>query len=344
MKKTLLLVSLISAGFGQAQSLTQANEPAIGENSTMFLCDSFATNYSGVTGNGVTWDYSQLFGYTGQTKIVEVVDATTTPDYASFPGSTKAYQIGNTIVTYFNSTASERISQGFKFYEASLGDVYATFENDPLTMVSYPFALGSSLTDAFDGTMDFTFQMTPINEALTGNVYAWIDGQGTLKFPMGIDVANVIRYRSIDTSITVLPIVGNVELIREQYEYYDLASQNLPIFLHSTITLQQAGAAVPTATVSMVLSRYTPEEWAGIDESKNAQIGVYPNPVNDKLTIKHQLNSDASGTITDLSGKVILTFDLTSGNNIDVSALSAGHYLLQINDQGAAYVQKFVKQ
>lgn len=343
MKKKLLFVTLLISGMVNAQSLTQANEPSIGSNQSMFLLDSLADNYSGTTGTGVTWDYSNVFGYYGQDKTVSVVDAATTADYSNFPGSAKAYEIGNTVVTYFNSDATHRYSQGFKFYEATVGDVFATFENDSLNMVEYPFSYGSSLTDTYAGTMDFTFNSMPVNEALSGNAYAWIDGTGTMLFPMGVTVNNVMRYKSIDTSSTILPIVGAVEIIREQYEYYDLASQDLPIFIHVTITMQQP-SALPLAEISLVLSLYTPDTWAGIEEESASSFNMFPNPTNDLLNIQTTSQESAEAVIIDQAGRTLKEVELSALTTVDVSDLNAGVYFIQVTADGSVTTKQFIKQ
>lgn len=343
MKKTLLILIVLSTTQVFSQSMTQANEPAIGESSTMYLCDSNVVNYAGLTGSGVTWDYSQLAGYQGQTKVVEVLDATTTPDYASFPGSVKAYGVGNTIITYFSSTATERTSQGFKFIEPNLGDVLATFENNAMTQVNYPFAYGNSLTDVYDGTIDFVFNSIPVNENLSGDVYAVVDGVGTLKFPMGVDVNNVLRYRSVDTSLTTLPIFGNIELIREQYEYYDYSAQNLPIFIHSTITMQQPASGTPIQKVSLVLSLYPTSEFVGLTEKEAKVLSLSPNPANEEFSITG-VDELFRVELFDAQGRLVLSADASSGNPINISTLEAGSYIVKIATSMGLSTEQLVKK
>ncbi|MFT6982162.1 MAG: hypothetical protein ACJAUD_000929, partial [Crocinitomicaceae bacterium] len=65
MKKILLSTFLFASVTVNAQ-MTSANEPAIGETSNMFLCDSFTVNLDAVSGVGVTWDYTSVVGYPGE--------------------------------------------------------------------------------------------------------------------------------------------------------------------------------------------------------------------------------------------------------------------------------------
>ena len=126
MKKILLFATLLSgAAFGQ---MTQANEPAIGTSATMFLCDSNVTNYESMTGSGVNWDYSDINGVFGITKTIDVLDATLTAEADSFPGSTYAINVGGALISYYSSTSTQRVSQGFLYIEPSSPDpIYAMF-------------------------------------------------------------------------------------------------------------------------------------------------------------------------------------------------------------------------
>lgn len=340
MNKKLLFAFMLASTAVGAQTLTQANEPAIGETSSMFLVDSFAPNYSGTTGAGVTWDYSDLIGYTGQTRMVEVFDAALTTDAASYPTSTVAIKVGPTIMNYFNSTATERVSQGFIFNEVTLGDVVVTFDIDEQVMMTYPFGLGNSVTDPYDGNVTYNLGF-PTTEPLNGTAYAWQDGNGTMLFPFGVSVSNVLRYKSIDTSY-FNSLLGNIEIIREQFEYYDHASQNLPIFIHSTITVQQVGGGAPLGVVSLVLSKYVTEEFAAVEE-KTMNFDMYPNPVENDLHISGDFDNTATGTIYDHTGRKIKSFTM-SQSKVSVEDLTSGMYIITIENNGTVATQQFVKK
>lgn len=342
MKKPLLITSLLLSSVSLAQ-LNQSNEPAIGESTSMFLCDSFATNYANVTGPAVTWDYSDLASYSGETRTVEVVDPSTTLYAGTFSSSTKAIQLGDNITTYFNSDANGRYSQGFLFVEPNLGDVVSTFENDELIQMTYPFDYASTLNDSYSGTIEYNV-LGPTTGALAGNASITIDGEGTLSLPLGVDLANVIRLKSIDTALTNEPfLLGDIEVIREQYEYYDLADQNLPVFIHSSITIQQIGASTPLASSSIVLSKYATENFVGLNDLSNKTVVVYPSPANETITISGIELNGAKVTVFDQAGKTVLQTTNISGNVLNVSSLNEGIYLLSIEINGERSLTKFVK-
>jgi len=195
MKKTLLLATLISSySFAQTVIMDQSNEPAIGDLKTMYTCDSLTDPLESTTGNGVTWDYTQLVGLNGTRNLI-VIDPATSPYSSIYTNSTKGYNIEGSLTNFYNSTSTERQSQGFIFEEPSFGTVIAHFDVNEQKTVSYPFANGDSFTDNFSGNLSFTFNGLAQNPSCTGRSYASIDGQGTLLLPSSTTIQNVIRYK-----------------------------------------------------------------------------------------------------------------------------------------------------
>lgn len=344
MKRILLVATLATSFTGLAQSLTQANEPAIGETQPMYLCDSFATNYENITGAGVTWDYSTLEKYPNVIRTVTIEDATLTPNASQFPTSTKTIQVENSLTTYFNSTATERVSQGFVFNEPSFGEVVALFDTDEETLVEYPFSNGSSLTDTYAGTLYFEFNGIPQSPAASGIGYAWIDGQGTLELPDGSTVTDAIRYKLIDTSLTNIQLFGDLEIVRVQYEYYDIANANLPVLTHSRLLIQQPGGGLPLADNTIILSAAEPTNSVGLFSNNLIEFETYPNPTSGNVTLKGEFDSDAIAQVFDQSGRLLLTQKAINGSSIDLSNFNTGMYLLKITSNGVSGTKSIVKQ
>jgi hypothetical protein len=341
MKKPLLFTFLLAATVSQAQ-MTAANEPAIGESETLFVVDSFATNYANVTGTGVTWDYSTIAGYNGTTQDVEVLDPATDTYAADFPGATKLLSVG-TINSFFSSTASERTSQGFYYTEATLGDVLVTYETDPATLCTYPFAYGgATVNDAYAGSLDMNFNGFPVNETITGTTNAMIDGEGTLLFTGGNSATNVLRYHSVDSAQTTLPLLGAVDIIKNQYEYFDYASSNLPIFIHITIQLLPSGGGAPITETSLVLSKYDGLNNVSVNDMEAYDFTVAPNPASEFVQVYGDFKAGATAQLTETSGRVIDSFDISNGDKIDVSQLNSGIYLLTINNAGKTLTKTVV--
>jgi hypothetical protein len=346
MKKQLLFVTAFITGMASAQTMDQSNEPAIGDIRLMFTCDSTTPKLENITGSGVTWDYSQLIGLNGQTKTIELIDPATSPDAASFTTSTKAFNIQGSLTNYFNSTPTQRIGQGFVFEEPSFGTVLAVFDVDDQLMVNYPFALNDNLADPFEGQLTFEFNGVPQNPTCTGRSYASIDGAGTLKLPGNVNLSNVIRFKTTDTVFTqvsfIIPL--DVEIIREQYEYYDFASGNLPVFVYSSVTIQQIGATTPLIEQSIILSSEEPTSYAGMEDLSSLNVTIFPNPADGQFVFSGDLNGLSMARIIDATGREVKTMvfdEINSGvKKCDVSDLVSGNYFVQLIGEGGVQLTK----
>ena len=94
------------------------------------------------------------------------------------------------------------------------------------------------------------------------------------------------------------------------------------------------------------------EAFASIDETAgfDAQVSVYPNPVNENAFVSYTLaeNAKVTFTITDLSGKVVLSADLgnqaagTYQEVVNAENLSEGTYFITLNVDGHQSVEKLV--
>lgn len=71
-------------------------------------------------------------------------------------------------------------------------------------------------------------------------------------------------------------------------------------------------------------------------------ISIYPNPVNNMLNIKGDVEID-NASIFDLSGRMIQTLK-NSAKFIDVSTLQSGVYILELTSNNQKFAQKFIKK
>jgi hypothetical protein len=335
MKKNLLIASLLLSGASFAQ-FTQANEPTIGSTLLMHVCDSFVTNYSGTTGTGVTWDYSNIQGVLGEVKTIEVLDPSATPEGSNFAGSTKALDIPNFITTYISSTASTRNSQGFTFVEPSFGTVNVVLDTDDELLMNYPYAVTNSLVDAVSGTATATLGSFPA----TGTAQTSVDGSGTLILNSTTTHTNVLRFKVVDniTADAGFPF-GVITLAREQYEYYDLANSSMPLFIHAKLIITIQGTPQP---LNLVLSSAQPDTYLSVANNELAGVAVYPNPANELVTIKG-LTSEGTAQIVDLQGKVVRSAAVNAGvDTIAISDLNAGVYVMTISTENGVKTQRLV--
>lgn len=90
------------------------------------------------------------------------------------------------------------------------------------------------------------------------------------------------------------------------------------------------------------MSSLTIEAPSGIsDISGNAKLQIYPNPVNNELTISTDKRIEQS-RVFNIDGQIVLDRK-TSNNKIDVSKLPAGIYVLEMTAEGQVSRTKFVK-
>ena len=79
--------------------------------------------------------------------------------------------------------------------------------------------------------------------------------------------------------------------------------------------------------------------------NNNDNIQIYPNPVNDIVCINYTKTENAKMKVVDIVGKCVFECDLRSGpNDIDVSKLSKGVYLIQINSDNWTIQKKLTKE
>jgi hypothetical protein len=281
-------------------------------------------------GANVTWDFSQIAGIFGVTKDVQILDATQDANYASFAGSTKMYDIGGNLQTFYSSSASGRISQGFVFNEVSLGAVVASWNVDQENLMAYPLSLASNpLIDAFSGTVTSTATGTL---PATGSSVTMVDGSGTLLLPGGNSYTNVMRFHLKDSAVA--SVFGtNVAFVRNVYEYYDFTASNMPIFITMSVDVN---SALINNSSTIILSKDQPLTFVGGDEIPMETIQLYPNPAINELYINGATFGDEF-KIHDLRGKLIGTGSYDGP--IDVTNLIAGVYLLQINGQTVEFIK-----
>lgn len=81
----------------------------------------------------------------------------------------------------------------------------------------------------------------------------------------------------------------------------------------------------------------------GINEFNASTISTWPNPSNDviHITFDQSTTQQATAQILDMSGRLISEEQIYAGitNNIDVSALASGVYLLRLTSEGQQYAQ-----
>ena len=327
MKKHLLIAAGLLTSALSFSQFTQGDEPTIGTGSTLYVIDSFAPNYDNETGAGAEWDYSSYGGYNGLANNLTVLDPSATANAADYTSSTAALDIQGFLTTYTSSTAADRTSQGFVYEDADIGEVVVVFGTDEAIQYQYPFDLGDSFTDAFEGTASYNVGVPSTSNA-SGEL---ADGN---------DFTNVLRYKLSDsTVVNDVPLIGDVTLKRTQYEYYDLANGTLPIFVFANLKIAELGTSF-----NVVMSSVQPTITASLEENILSNAVVYPNPASDVINIS--LSNELSNTavsIVDAMGRNVLNQSIDSDFvSLDVAHLEKGIYFVQIANGNAVETKTVV--
>lgn len=79
------------------------------------------------------------------------------------------------------------------------------------------------------------------------------------------------------------------------------------------------------------------------DSFQNIDVNLYPNPVsNGKITIDHELNGDVEISLYTISGKRVMSQALGQNDQLDVSGLNSGVYLLQLINGSTKATEKMI--
>ena len=78
-------------------------------------------------------------------------------------------------------------------------------------------------------------------------------------------------------------------------------------------------------------------------ETSNVDVCIYPNPVNETIYLSGTICNDSKFIIHDYSGKSVSEGEMT-GNSINVSNLRKGLYLINIYNDKARTVKRFIKE
>jgi hypothetical protein len=82
---------------------------------------------------------------------------------------------------------------------------------------------------------------------------------------------------------------------------------------------------------------------SGIMEAANAMgMELFPNPASNEVSISWTNGGNGSIELFDVSGKLVLTAEVSSGNKLNLSGLTKGVYLLKLSNQDQAAYKKLI--
>jgi len=262
---------------------------------------------------------------------------------------------GNPSPTIGGATLSSGLEQGpyDQTYLDGRSDIY-TFSSDTLLQeVSVTGRIWLDLYISAD-VLDCDVSIRLVDVYPDGTNMLITDGIKRLRFRDGYTLA--------DEEMMVPGTVYNVQVELPFTNYTWLPDHQIKIYVggnHSTrfnVNLQNGGAMYTagvsnTANVTvyhddMYASKIVlpgDNNWLTVEEESNIEFSIYPNPANNQLTIKSEIDF-VSFSIFDLTGRIVQNGLMTTGI-IPVVNLERGIYILNLTDAtGEFFERKFVKE
>ena len=114
-------------------------------------------------------------------------------------------------------------------------------------------------------------------------------------------------------------------------------------FSNNSLLINYLSGPVETYSLDNISKLTFKSVITGVDElnlESSAIMKVYPNPVSDVVYIQNAPETDFTVSIYRMNGMLVLTTKLSSGSkSIDVSYLSSGLYLLNVNSRTFKFVK-----
>lgn len=324
LKPLFLFLSTVAFSSVIAQPTLTANANIGTAGNDVFMYEGTATT-PGVPGPNATWNFSTIGQANNSTTHWK--SCAQVGDCSTYPGTTvvaqrtigTTYYIGNT-----NLSVKGEIVSGIPI-------VYS----NPKDVLHFPFAYGTSFTDAYQAT--FTTSGNPVYR--NGSNYVEADGYGTLMIPSG-SFTNVLRLHSTDTyqdSAIISGIAFTTNYVVESYYWYSPAFRDY-LMLYTTTTVNG------NPTVDKVY--YTLQQATGVQTINElvSNIQVFPNPATDHVSVKFtpKQQTKMSFILRDVVGKNVFSIDEKlydhSEQIIDIptAQLAKGVYMLLIQSQNGA--------
>lgn len=340
------LILFLAINVSAQTTFTQSIVPSVGDVHSYKISkyNSSLNSLVNTTGSAVVWNYS----YTDST--INTVAQSLNINYADTVGKPNE----DTVWPMANLSSNEGTATKYSFYSSDVNS-WAYVGEAFFALSAYRYTAYNSSLDIMQFPLNYT---NTINDTATGN---WMyntnnmertifsnttyDGYGTLNINGfgGFAAHRIYTKQNIrDTSVQAGGFPIAVYTKRSIYTFYDGVNKQ-PIVQVMLDSSKTAGAFVTALNSERILVNST---ITGIKESVSNSLNVYPNPVNDVLTLDLKSNGSTVITICDITGKTIERNIINTSNikfNLNVSGLASGSYLIKIENNGTASQQKFIK-
>lgn len=243
-------------------------------------------------------------------------------------------------------------------YDSDAGVYYFILQDDE----------GKKLVKSFITNDEFTFTVTPlVGENIIGNIgleYSNEENTIHLIYPQynsetgtsTINVGELNPETGVITNLQNITEVSGLQMFNRTYDqntetlvFIGINLQNQQrLYLYNTVTNQLVNQPLPENILieieadnyAYAQARYTT---LGANEFESNSISVYPNPAKDSFSVNFEgLNCEYE--LFDLLGKSIQKGTIQSGQNIDISQLIKGVYVINIKTASFNETRKIVVQ
>lgn len=339
MKKQLLTLSsllLLGQAVNSQITVNSSNFVSVGDRVIMTR-DSSTTMAVVASGTNLTFNFASINDQDVDT--IDFIDPSTTPYASDFPSSNLAldYNDGSYAFTSSTSSAVELVGG----LEMGI-PVRAT---NPQTMVNFPTNYGDYYMDTYEikGQTDGASVGAPVDSVrltVTGTKYSEVDAWGDLTTPLG--TFPVLRFNDTVYETTEVEAKSGgfwIPYLSETDTTYSHVYISDNISSKYILLSYDYDPATGQISDDIDWAKVTPSA-ASITEN-DIDFDIYPNPVNNKLSIATNEKVDEL-IVTNIVGKTVLSNQ--NQNNINVQSLVKGNYFITVKSGTKVATQKFVKQ
>jgi len=338
--KLLLAFSLFSLiGFAQAPVASY-----YGTNNVVFaIVAPTGVNHT-PSGANANWNFSNL------AILGESADTQTLPtagEISTFPGTTavvttQSYYDDNTSATF--KLYSKAPSNALSLTGMDNDELMLNYNTNNALLGTFPLSFGYNNTDNVAGNYDNGAYAGTFSGTINTTVDAWgtLNVAGTNINAFNGAVTRLKTVQNLSLNYGAFPNVGTVTVTTYSYYGTNLIPVGIPRFrstvttvnvpllsINQTVTQNEAFAAI-------LLGTYQPQQ--NLDA-----LAIAPNPVENTLNIESDAQKIQSVTLTDVTGKIILT-DRSQSKSIEVGHLQKGIYFATIATDLGSTVKKFIKK
>lgn len=315
------------------------------------------------TGANFNWDFSSVVSTTEGRRDFKLAQQTPYGFFFLLSSNVYGEKIADTLVSI---TPTITMTNYYNFYKKQTtpanafvadamgltisGITVPAFYTDKDELYFFPLTYPQRDSSRFKFSTPTT-SLLPIKYSQQGYRITEVDGWGTVTTPYGTEncLRLVTTKYSLDTTVITLPTNTLFPITLPPVKFgipnYQRSYQWLT--LNSKIPFFEVSGNLIAGNFTATNARYrgfTYKSYVGINDIENNQSlpELYPNPVKDVLKIKNSDGETKIVRVIDLNGKLLM--EQIVSEELNVSELDKGTYLLLIQDKEAIYTSRFIKE